>query len=133
MAPHIYNGCEGPSCLAPASLTEGIVTRKTGWEEPTTGPDWTDVEMLMRAIGAIHSAHVAVVVSPSGTGSSGGVDVAASALFELLPGSALPPTVQVGKRWPCTTHRTLAAHAFSLLHELDYEIGKVYKNEALWK
>jgi len=35
--------------------------------------------------------------------------------------------------WPCNTHRTLAAHAFSLLHDLDYEISKIYKNEALWE
>lgn len=107
--------------------------RKTGWEEPTTGPDWIDVEMLMRAIGAVHSAHVALIVSPSGTGASGGVDVAASALFDLLPGSSLPENVAVNKGWPCTSHRTLAAHAFALLHELDYAIGKVYQQESLWK
>lgn len=109
------------------------MTRKTGWEEPSTGPDWIDVEMLMRALGALHSAHVAVVVSPRGIGSTGGVDVAASALFELLPGSALPLSVAVTKGWPCDTHKTLAAHAFSCLHELDYKIGQTYKNEELWK
>lgn len=109
------------------------MSRKTGWEEPTTGPDWIDVEMLMRAIGAIHSAHVAVVVSPDGIGSSGGVDVAASALFDHLPGSALPADVGVTKVWPCNTHKTLAAHAFALLHELDYAISQVYKQESLWE
>ena len=109
------------------------MTRKTGWEEPTNGPDWMDVEMLMRAIGGLHSAHVAIVVSPFGIGSSGGVEVAASALFEVLPGSALPKDVAVAKRWPCSTHKTLAAHAFALLHELDYAIGQVYQNESLWK
>lgn len=109
------------------------MTRKTGWGEPTTGPDWVDVEMLMRSIGGLHSAHVAVVVSPRGIGSSGGVDVAASALFETLPGSALPRDVGVSKAWPCSSHKTLAAHAFALLHELDFAISKVYQNESLWK
>lgn len=109
------------------------MTRKAGWEDPTTGPDWIDVETLMRAIGALHSAHVAVIVSPAGTGSSGGVDVVASAIFDLLPGSSLPPSVAVQKSWPCGTHAKLAALAFSLLHELDFAISKVYQNDSLWK
>jgi len=109
------------------------MTKKTGWEEPTSGPDWIDVEAMMRSIGAIHSGHVAFIVSPSGTGFNGGVDVAASILFDVLPGSQLPVNVTTVKSWPCSSHKTLAAHTFALLHELDYKIGEVYKNESLWK
>jgi len=109
------------------------VTKKDGWEEPSTGPDWIDVEMLMRALGGLHSGHVAIIVSPDGIGSSGGVDVAASMLFDVLPGSSLPASVAVHGSWPCSTHTTLASHAFSLLHDLDFEVSKVYKNESLWK
>jgi hypothetical protein len=109
------------------------VTAKDGWEKSTSGPDWIDVEMLMRAIGGLHSGHVALILSPVGIGSSGGLDVAASMLFDVLPGSSLPATVAVHTSWPCNTHKTLAAHSFSLMHDLDYEIGKVYKNEAIWK
>jgi len=109
------------------------MTRKDGWEEPSSGPDWIDVEMLMRAIGGLHSGHVAIIVSPDGTGSSGGVDVAASMIFDVLPGSSLPGNVATRGVWPCSTHRTLAAHAFSLLHKLDAEIGKVYRQESLWE
>ena len=108
------------------------MTRKDGWEQPQNGPDWTDAEMLMRALGSLHSAHVACIIAPAGTGSSGGVEVAASAIFERLPGSALPENVVVEKNWPCSTHRTLAAHVFALLHELDYAISTVYKQESLW-
>lgn len=99
----------------------------------TKGPDWIDVEMLMRALEGLHSGHVALIVSPDGTGATGGVDVAASYLFDVLPGSSLPENVVVHKSWPCITHATLASHAFATLHELDYAISKVYKNEALWK
>lgn len=109
------------------------MTSKKGWEESSNGPDWVDVEMMMRSIGALHSADVALIVSPYGTGSSGGVDVAASALFQRLPGSSLPSNVAVNKGWPCNTHKTLAAHAFALLHDLDFAISQVYKNEVLWK
>jgi hypothetical protein len=111
---------------------EDIMTRKTGWEEPSTGPDWIDVEMLMRAIGSIHDGEIAIVISPDGIGSSGGVAVAASALFHVVPGADLPLNVLVEKKWPCTTHKTLASHAFALLHELDREIGKSYKSKPLF-
>lgn len=109
------------------------MTVKRGWEEPTRGPDWVDVESLMRAIGGLHSAHVAVIVSPSGTGFGTGVDVAASAIFDLLPGSQLPASVVATGQFPCNTHSKLVELAFSLLHSLDFEIGKVYQNESLWK
>jgi len=107
--------------------------RKSQWAKSTNGPDWTDVEMLMRALGALHSAEVAIVISPAGLGSSGGVNVAASAIFNVLPGSALPATVVVNQDWPCNSHGTLVGHAFNALHVLDYRIGQTYKNEKLWE
>lgn len=109
------------------------MTAKKGWEKSTNGPDWIDVEMLMRALEGLHSAHVALIVSPAGIGSTGGVEVAASALFDILPGSSLPATVAVHKKWPCKGHATLAGHCFAALHELDYRIGQTYKNEKLWE
>jgi hypothetical protein len=109
------------------------VTAKKGWEKSTNGPDWIDVEMLMRALEGLHSAHVALIISPAGTGSTGGVEVAASALFDVLPGSSLPASVAVHKKWPCTAHASLAGHCFAALHELDFRIGQTYKNEALWE
>lgn len=109
------------------------MTSKRGWEKSTNGPDWTDVEMLMRAMEGLHSAHVALVVSPDGTGATGGLEVAASCLFDVLPGSSLPENVGVVKCWPCNTHKTFAAHAFATLHELDFAISKVYTNEKLWE
>jgi hypothetical protein len=109
------------------------MTRKQGWEEPSKGPDWVDVECLMRAMESVHSGHVALVVSADGIGATGGLDVAGSMLFEVLPGSALPKDVAVHAVWPCKAHPTLASHAFSVLHDLDVAISKVYQNEALWK
>jgi hypothetical protein len=54
-------------------------------------------------------------------------------LFDVLPGSSLPESVISRGAWPCDKHATLAAHAFSLLYDLDHEISKVYKQEELWK
>lgn len=107
--------------------------RKRGWEESTKSPDWTDNESMMRAMGSLHSGHVEVQVSPVGTGFGTGVQVEARMCFEVLPGSALPAVVKVVKPYPSNGHATMAACVFSLLYELDFEIGKVYKQESLWK
>lgn len=98
-----------------------------------TGPDWTDVEMMMRSIGSLHSGRVGFTVLPSGTGATGGLEVGCSILFDLLPGSSLPESVSTVSRWPCAEHRELSAHVFAGLHRLDYEISKVYNQEELWK
>jgi len=97
------------------------------------GPDWTDVEMMMRSIGSLHSGVVGLTLLPRGIGATGGISAAASIMFDVLPGSAIPESVNTIKDWPCNQHADLASHCFALLHELDYAIGKVYKNEALWE
>jgi hypothetical protein len=109
------------------------VGKKTGWEDSTKQPDWIDIESLMRAMGSLHSGQVGLTILPAGTGFSGGVSVAASIMFVVLPGSALPECISVVKAWPCSTHKSLSAHCFSLLYELDYKISAVYKQESLWK
>ncbi len=106
---------------------------KKQWAKSTNGPDWTDVEMMLRSLSALHSGEAGLTVLPRGTGASGGLSVAASIMFHLLPGSALPPCVSVVKDWPCTSHAELSAHCFALLHELDFAISKVYKQESLWE
>jgi len=99
----------------------------------TMGPDWTDIESLCRAIGGLHSGRVGLTILPRGIGSTGGLEIGASIMFDVLPGSSLPPTVSVIKHWPCVSHADLAGHSYALLLELDFEISKVYKNEVLWE
>jgi len=53
--------------------------------------------------------------------------------FDVLPGSSLPKVVIVESPWPCAEHRELDAHVYAGLHQLDFEISKVYKNEKLWQ
>lgn len=106
---------------------------KTQWAKSSNGPDWTDIETMMRALEALHGAHVALIVSPAGTGSTGGVDIAASALFERLPGSSLPEGVACHRQWPHDGNATLDGAAYRLLHELDYAISQVYQQENLFK
>jgi len=109
------------------------VARKNGWEDSTNGPDWIDIRAMMTALRVLHSGEVALILSPDGTGSTGGVDVAASMMFDVLPGSSLPASVVAHGIWPCDTHSSIVAHCFSLLYDLDYKISQVYKQEELWK
>jgi hypothetical protein len=106
---------------------------KKQWAKSTNGPDWTDVEMMMRSLSALHSGHVGFTVLPRGIGSSGGLSVSCSMMFDVLPGSSLPEHISTESTWPCNSHAELAAHVFAGLHALDFEISKVYKNEVLWK
>jgi len=108
------------------------VTRKQGWEDSSTGPDWIDVETMMRALGALHSAGLELTVAPRGTGFSGGVTLMAHAKFERLPGSSLPEMVTAADIWPGSKAKTFVGAMYNLLYELDYRISQVYKQEALW-
>lgn len=109
------------------------MTRKKGWEDSTNGPDWIDVEAMMRAIGSLHSAEVSVMFSPLGIGATGGLEVMTLCTFEVLPGSSLPKVVMCTSEWPCRDHATLVSHVFATLYDLDAEIGRTYRNEELWK
>jgi hypothetical protein len=88
---------------------------------------------MMGAIAALHSAEVALFVSPTGTGSLHCVKVAILASFTQLPGSALVGDVGVNACWPDTHGRSFWGLAYDLCYKLDKEISKVYKNEKLWE
>lgn len=109
------------------------MTRKRGWENSTTSPDWIDVMSLMNAIGALHSGHVEVKESVVGTGFNTFVMVQASISLDVLPGSALPTAISVDAEYPCDRHDTFAAHVFALLYDLDYKISQTYQQSSLWK
>lgn len=109
------------------------MTRKTGWEKPTNGPDWIDVMSLMSAISALHSGHVEVKEYLVGVGFDTTVMVQACMFFDILPGSQLPKTVKVESEFPSPEYATFAAHVFNLLYQLDFQIGKAYQQEKLWK
>lgn len=109
------------------------MSAKSAWRESSSGPDVLDCAVMMAAIGALHSAHVAVIVSPSGTSSPTSVDVAMSALFDRLPGSSLPPSVGVHSEWPNKAGQSFWGLVYELCWKLDEGIGQVYRQESLWE
>lgn len=106
---------------------------KAAWRESSIGPDVLDCAVMMGAIQALHSAHVAVIVSPPGIGSPTSVDVVLSALFERLPGSSLPESVSAKSEWPNKQGQSFWGLVYDLCWKLDHEISKVYQQDSLWK
>lgn len=92
----------------------------------TNGPDWTDVAMLMSAIGSLHGCRVVLCVTAATQGHNGSLELLAEARFELLPGSSLPRVVTVREEWPSNRQRTLGEAAYNAVWQLDYQISQVY-------
>jgi len=106
--------------------------RKAGWEQPTIGPDWIDVEGMMRAIRAVHGGAVELIVRPTGIGFGSGVCVVARSTADVLPESSLPRVIEVERAWPCDLHARLVGHSFALLYDLDAAIAKAYRESDLF-
>jgi len=109
------------------------MTAKSVWAVSTSGPDWTDVEMAMRAVGACHTGVVTVMFSPLGIGSTGGFSIDTYMSLDVLPGSSIPARVGIQSQWPCIECKDLAAHLLGQIYRLDYEMSKVYEQKELWK
>ena len=106
---------------------------KKEWHASSNGPDVLDVAAMMRALETLHSAHIAVIVSPAGPGSPTSVEVVMSALLEVLPGSALSGGVACRGTYPDPAGRSFWGLCYNLCWQLDEELGKTYTNESLWK
>jgi len=97
-----------------------------------SGPDETDVISMMAALSALHSGRVELTVSLDGSGFVPFAVTRATMYFDVLPGSSLPPKVEVEGKWPCNAHQTWFACVYDGLHRLDYAISRVYSQEELW-
>jgi hypothetical protein len=96
-----------------------------------SGPDWTDVAMLMSALGALHTCLVALTVTADIQGHNGQLNICAEARFELLPGSSLPTTVTVKESWPGQRNGSVGEAAYNAVWQLDYQISQVYEQMEL--
>lgn len=96
-----------------------------------TGPDEIDVMAMMVAIQTVHSGRVELVVRPDSIGFTPSVMVVCRAMFDVLPGSDLPLTVEVENPYPCTVHQTLWAHCYDGLYRLDAAIQQAYEQAKL--
>lgn len=106
---------------------------KREWRESSNGPDCLDVTVIMNAIGTLHTMHVALIVSPATDGPGTSVDIAMSALMEVLPGSELPSAIGVHSAWPNRSGSSFWGECYKLAWALDEEISKAYQQKSVFE
>jgi len=104
---------------------------KKQWARSTNGPDWTDVAMLMNAIGVLHTCRVTLAITAPTTGHNGGLHIVATALFDTLPNSDLPKEVKSEGAWPSARNAEMAGYVYGIVFALDYRIGQAYEQMVL--
>jgi hypothetical protein len=109
------------------------MTAKKGWEKSTNGPDWTDVEMAIRAVDGVHLGQTTVTISPLGIGSSGGMTLEIVTRWPNVPGAEGISEVSSRSSWPCPDCTTLAGHILGGLYRHDFNIGEAYVQARLEK
>jgi hypothetical protein len=93
----------------------------------TSGPDWTDVAMLMSAIGSLHGCQVVLCVTADSQGHNGQLAILAEARFELLPGSSLPRVISIREGFPSNRGATMGEMCYNAVWQLDHQISKEYE------
>jgi hypothetical protein len=106
--------------------------RNGRWGESTSGPDWTDLESLLRSIDAMHGGQSALMLSPLGIGSSGGWTVRVCTVWDAVPGADTPQAITTEKLYPCPDCATMEGHIFNLLYRHDFAISEAYMSGSLW-
>jgi len=101
------------------------------WAKSTNGPDWTDVAMLMNAIGVLHTCRVTLAITAPTMGHNGGLLIVATARFDTLPNSDLPKEVKSEGAWPSARSAEMAAYVYGIVFALDYRISEAYEQMRL--
>lgn len=97
----------------------------------TNGPDWTDVEMAIRAIDGVHLGKTTVTISPEGIGSTGGLLIDLRTVWPVLDGSHELREVVSSSRYPCKDCSSLEAHLLGGIYRHDFSIGEAYQQRFL--
>lgn len=96
-----------------------------------SGPEVTDVMMMLAALEGVHSCRAEFRLTTRTTPPNGSMHIECTASFSVLPGSDLPSTVAVEADWPSAKARTFEGLLYNLLWQLDYAIGKAYEQMTL--
>lgn len=94
-------------------------------------PDWIDIEAALRAIDSIHLGKTGVLISPLGTGATGGFHVVISTAWDVPEGSSLPVACDSQSQWPCPEGCTLEGHILGGIYAHDYALGEAYQQRRL--
>jgi len=84
-----------------------------------------DVEMALRAVAELYSGTTMVTILPEGNGSSGGMKVAITTSWTVLPGSLLPDTVVTARLSKAYDGVSLPAFVLGGIYEHENAVERV--------
>lgn len=90
-------------------------------------PDWLDVEAAIRAIDGIHSGTTMVTILADGIGATGGLKIAVSTHWEMVPGAAGISEVITERVTLERGCEALPAFVLGGLYAHDFAIGSAYQ------
>jgi len=96
-----------------------------------SGPDWIDVESLLRAIDTMHGCKTGLLISAQGIGGGTGLRVDIVSTFDALPGSDQFTVAETNSVWPCAVCAEFPGHVLEGLYKHDYEIQRRYEQGEL--
>lgn len=96
--------------------------RKSQWAKSGNGPDWTDIEVALRAVGTCTPGIVSLTVFPRGAGVNGGLTLALAWSPSLASVDGEQAIVLSESVWPCPEGCTLEGHVFAGIHGLDAKL-----------
>src|SRR5215212_1798747 len=93
-----------------------------GWLDSSSGPDWTDVLITMKAIEDFHNVSVTFTLTPGNFGGpSGMLTIAARSVSR--DASVLGSLVLVTSgEWPCKDHKQITACVYAGLLTFDHAL-----------
>lgn len=97
--------------------------------DSSSGPDATDIAVMLLALQELHSVDVTLTMCVDGAFASGGLLlIAAAVLKNPLSGGHLP-SVSRSHRFPNRDSKTLEGALYKLLHELDNDCCSMWMQQ----
>lgn len=103
------------------------------WASSGSTPDWMDVQIAIRAIDAIHLGMTMVTILPAGAGSTGGLHVAITTHWEVLPGSEGLSEVITERTVNEHSCEAIPAIVMGGLYAHDFAVGEAYQQRDFLK
>lgn len=97
----------------------------------STGPDWTDVLLLMTELELLHGVRVSLLMLPDGERGATAITLTAIAHRKSAPSGEVPPSVSRKHHVPAGGVGTMAPAAYKLLIELDWDCSSLWHQTTL--
>jgi hypothetical protein len=99
----------------------------------SNGPDWSDLEMVIKAVEEFHRVRVDLTISTQTIGSRGGLRVMAVATRRDKPELGARHSVSRSLRIGSGDPAQAVASMFRLIHELDRDCGQMWAQAELFE